>query len=102
MARELKVYGVRYFSALLRHGHGRAIVATTSKASAARLIGVSITEMRDYGSATSSPPEVAAALAQPGVALIELPCKPGAQMRFIPISVLKASTYKKNPEDESL
>lgn len=74
MAREpiRKVYGVRFS----HHGidtaqhQGRAFVATTSQASAARLIGISASEMSTYGGRTWNDREIELAMARPETVLV--------------------------------
>jgi hypothetical protein len=75
----LKVFGTRMFiggpdGSVQR----RVIVATTSRTAAARLIGMSAYEAKDYMALTGNGYEVGAALSFPGVPLGEL-CGPGRQ-----------------------
>jgi len=58
--RQLKVYGVNL------NGHYRGIVAATSRTAAARAFGIKPYHMRDFGSETGNPEEVALALSRPG------------------------------------
>ena len=62
---KFKVFGVRYF--INARKHCRAVVATTSLTSAARLIGIHRSEMQNYGSETHNEAEVAQAMRHPGL-----------------------------------
>ena len=61
----MKVYGV---STYLRgiEKQVRVIVAARSEKAAAAAIGISLYEMRTYGSDTSNPKEITAAMSKPG------------------------------------
>lgn len=59
---KLKVYGCGWM------GHSRRIVATTSQKEAAKLIGVSLSEFRNYGCETGNEEEIKVAMEKPGTA----------------------------------
>lgn len=62
MARELKVWSVNL------DGKHTGVVAATSRAAAARALGTTDANMRDYGSVTSNKLHVERAMREPGVA----------------------------------
>ena len=68
--RDMKVYG------LDRWGSQRCIVAAKSKTTAARLFGVSLHQMENYGGETGNGLEIETALSKPGVVFVAPLLKP--------------------------
>lgn len=64
----LKVFGGLTFKGGMQM---RTLVAASSQKAAAKLVGTSLDDFRAYWSVTGNRAEVEAALAQPGIALLE-------------------------------
>ncbi len=68
--RPYEVWGVTLHAHMIFPGDLRAIVACKSRASAARLLGVTDHFLKEYGTPTGNPTELATATAQPGVVFV--------------------------------
>jgi len=96
---ELNVYGCRYvlcgptLSGVDTASVRRVIVATTSMTRAAKLCGMTQSEMRNYGSITKNEQECAAAFAKPHVALVNL-SKPHDKYEFVELLPLLRAEVK--------
>lgn len=78
MSARVKVFGGMVTRIGLSHRQMRAIVACSSQAKAAQIVGESIGAIQKYWSVTGNPAEVVAANRRPGVLLVAKPYEKSA------------------------